>query len=100
MGAIRTPDELLEGLPDFPFAAGYREVDGLRIAHVDEGDGPPVVFFHGEPAWPFFSFPGRPTWSSLCPKTPPPVRDPGLRCTAADQPGFRRSDKPMDIDWY
>jgi haloalkane dehalogenase len=89
MAAIRTPDELLEGLPDFPFAARYRQVDGLRIAHVDEGDGPPVVFFHGEP-----------TWSFLWRKIIPPVRDAGFRCIAADQPGFGRSDKPMDIDWY
>jgi haloalkane dehalogenase len=87
--AIRTPDELLEGLPDFPFAPYYRQVDGLRIAHVDEGDGPPVVFFHGEP-----------TWSFLWRKVIPPVRDAGFRCIAADQPGFGRSDKPMDVDWY
>jgi haloalkane dehalogenase len=89
MDAIRTPDELLEGLPDFPFASHYRQVDGLRIAHVDEGDGPPVVFFHGEP-----------TWSFLWRKVIPAVRDAGFRCIAADQPGFGRSDKPMDIDWY
>jgi haloalkane dehalogenase len=89
MDAIRTPDELLEGLPDFPFAPHYRQVDGLRIAHVDEGDGPPVVFFHGEP-----------TWSFLWRKVIPAVRDAGFRCIAADQPGFGRSDKPMDIDWY
>jgi haloalkane dehalogenase len=87
--AIRTPDELLEGLPDFPFAPYYRQVDGLRIAHVDEGDGPPVVFFHGEP-----------TWSFLWRKVIPPVRDAGFRCISADQPGFGRSDKPMDVDWY
>ena len=37
--AIRTPDEILEGLPDFPYAPHYREVDGLRLAHIDEGDG-------------------------------------------------------------
>ena len=89
MDAIRTPDELLEGLPDFPFAPHYRQFDGLRIAHVDEGDGPPVVFFHGEP-----------TWSFLWRKVIPPVRDAGFRCIAADQPGFGRSDKPIDVDWY
>jgi haloalkane dehalogenase len=89
MDAIRTPDELLEDLPDFPFTPHYRQVDGLRIAHVDEGDGPPIVFFHGEP-----------TWSFLWRKVIPPVRDAGFRCIAADQPGFGRSDKPMDIDWY
>ncbi|MFL5850958.1 MAG: haloalkane dehalogenase [Solirubrobacteraceae bacterium] len=89
MDAIRTPDDLLEDLPDFPFAPHYRQVDGLRIAHLDEGDGPAVVFFHGEP-----------TWSFLWRKVIPPVRDAGFRCIAADQPGFGRSDKPMDVDWY
>ena len=37
--AIRTPDELLEGLPDFPFEPRYRTYDGLRMAHLDEGEG-------------------------------------------------------------
>jgi haloalkane dehalogenase len=87
--AIRTPDELLEGLPDFPFAPVYRELDGLRLAHIDEGDGPPVVFFHGEP-----------TWSFLWRKVIPPVRDAGFRCIAPDLPGFGRSDKPTDLNWY
>jgi haloalkane dehalogenase len=87
--AVRTPDELLEGLPDFPFAASYREHDGLRLAHVDVGDGPPVVFFHGEP-----------TWSFLWRKVIPPVRDAGYRCIAPDLPGFGRSDKPTALDWY
>ena len=51
--AIRTPDELLEGLPEFPFVAHWRQFDGLRLAHVDEGDGQPVVLLHGEPTWSF-----------------------------------------------
>jgi haloalkane dehalogenase len=87
--AVRTPDELLRDLPDFPFTPHYRELDGLRLAHIDEGDGPPVVFFHGEP-----------TWSFLWRKVIPPVRDAGYRCIAPDLPGFGRSDKPMDIGWY
>ncbi|HLY49204.1 MAG TPA: haloalkane dehalogenase [Solirubrobacteraceae bacterium] len=87
--AIRTPDELLEGLPDFPFRPVYREFDGLRLAHLDEGDGPPVVFFHGEP-----------TWSFLWRKVIPAVRDAGFRCLAGDLPGFGRSDKPLALDWY
>jgi haloalkane dehalogenase len=87
--AIRTPDELLDELPDFPFAASYREWDGLRLAHLDEGDGSPVVFFHGEP-----------TWSFLWRKVIPPVREAGFRCIAPDLPGFGRSDKPVELDWY
>ena len=89
MDAIRTPDELLDGLPDFPFAPRFRQVDGLRMAHVDEGDGPPVVFLHGEP-----------TWSFLWRKVIPPVRDAGFRCIAPDHAGFGRSDKPVDLDLY
>jgi haloalkane dehalogenase len=87
--AVRTPDQLLEGLPDFPFQPHYREVDGFRLAHIDEGDGPPVIFVHGEP-----------TWSFLWRKVIPPVRDAGFRCIAPDMAGFGRSDKPMDLDWY
>jgi haloalkane dehalogenase len=87
--AIRTPDELLEDLPEFPFTSSYRQFDGLRLAHLDEGDGPPVVFFHGEP-----------TWSFLWRKVIPPVRDAGFRCIAPDLAGFGRSDKPVELDWY
>jgi haloalkane dehalogenase len=87
--AVRTPDELLEGLPDFPFASRYREWEGLRLAHLDEGEGAPVVFFHGEP-----------TWSFLWRKVIPPVRAAGFRCIAPDLPGFGRSDKPVDLGWY
>jgi haloalkane dehalogenase len=87
--AIRTPDELTQGLPDFPFAPHWREYQGLRLAHLDEGDGPPVLFMHGEPTWSFL-------WRHVI----PPVRDAGFRCLAPDLPGFGRSDKPIDIDWY
>jgi haloalkane dehalogenase len=87
--AIRTPDELLSDLPEFPFEPHFRQLDGLRLAHIDEGDGPPVVFLHGEP-----------TWSFLWRKVIGPVRDAGYRCIAPDLPGFGRSDKPVEIDWY
>jgi haloalkane dehalogenase len=87
--AVRAPEELFCGLPDFPFAPHYRSFDGLRLAHIDEGSGPPVVFFHGEP-----------TWSFLWRRVIPPVRDAGFRCLAPDLPGFGRSDKPLALDWY
>jgi haloalkane dehalogenase len=89
MDVFRTPDERFEGLPDFDFEPTYREVDGLRLAHLDEGEGNPVVFFHGEP-----------TWSYLWRKVIPPVRNAGFRCIAPDYAGFGRSDKPTDIGWY
>ncbi len=87
--AVRTPDERLADLPDFAFEARYRDHDGLRLAHLDEGEGRPVIFFHGEP-----------TWSFLWRKVIPPVRDAGFRCIAPDLPGFGRSDKPTDLGWY
>jgi haloalkane dehalogenase len=86
---VSAPDERFEGLPDFPFEPHYREVDGLRLCHLDEGEGQPVVFFHGEP-----------TWSFLWRKVIPPVRDAGYRCIAPDYAGFGRSDKPTDVGWY
>ena len=87
--AVQTPTDALEGLPDFPFAARWREVDGLRLAHLDEGEGPPVVFMHGEPTWSFL-------WRHVL----VPVRDAGFRAIAPDMAGFGRSDKPTDIAWY
>ena len=86
---VRTPDEATQGLPDFPFESSYAEVDGIRLAYLDEGEGPPVVFFHGEP-----------TWSFLWRRVIPPVLDAGYRCIAPDYAGFGRSDKPTDLDWY
>jgi haloalkane dehalogenase len=87
--AVRTPEEALVGLPDYPFQPRYRVLEGLRLAHVDEGEGAPVVFMHGEP-----------TWSYLWRNVIPPVRDAGFRCLAPDLVGFGGSDKPTDIDWY
>lgn len=87
--AIRTSDARFSGLPDFDFDVAYREHDGLRLAHLDVGSGPPVVFWHGEPTWSFL-------WRTVI----PPVRDAGFRCIAPDLPGFGRSDKPVDLGWY
>jgi haloalkane dehalogenase len=60
----------------------------MRLARVDEGAGPPVVFWHGEP-----------TWSFLWRKVIPPVRDAGFRCIAPDLPGFGRSPK-LPREWF
>ncbi|HET9720620.1 MAG TPA: haloalkane dehalogenase [Solirubrobacteraceae bacterium] len=87
--AIRTPDPLLEDLPGFPYTSQYRKFEGLRLAHLDEGDGSPVVLFHGEP-----------TWSYLWRQVIPPLLQAGYRTIAPDLPGFGRSDKPIDQSWY
>lgn len=85
----RTPDERFADLPGFPWEPRYADIDGLRIARIDEGEGSPVVFFHGEPTWSFL-------WRKLI----PPVLEAGHRCIAPDYAGFGRSDKPTDIGWY
>ena len=89
MDAYRTPDERFADLPDFPYEPRYREVDGLRLAHIDEGSGSPIVLVHGEP-----------TWSFLWRKTIAPLLGAGHRCIAPDLAGFGRSDKPTDRGWY
>jgi len=88
--AIRTPEVLLEGLPGFEWATPtFRQWDGLRLAHVDAGEGKPVLMLHGEP-----------TWSYLWRKVAPPVLEAGHRVILPDLPGFGWSDKPIDEDWY
>jgi haloalkane dehalogenase len=57
--------------------------------YVDEGEGRPVVCFHGEP-----------TWAYLYRKMLVPLRDAGHRVVCPDYAGFGRSDKPTDRGWY
>jgi haloalkane dehalogenase len=87
-GVFRTPEERFDGLPDFAFEPNYRAVGDLRLAHLDVGEGAPVVMLHGEPAWSFI-------WRKMI----PPVRDAGYRCIVPDHAGFGRSDKPTDPAW-
>jgi haloalkane dehalogenase len=86
---FRTPDERFEGLPGYDFEPHYTEIDGLRLHYVDEGEGRPIVCFHGEP-----------TWAFLYRKMVPPLVAAGHRVICPDLPGFGRSDKPADRDWY
>jgi haloalkane dehalogenase len=86
---FRTPEERFASLPDFPYEPVYRTVGDIRVAHVDTGEGPPVVMVHGSPAWSF-------VWRKVI----PPIREAGFRCVALDQAGYGRSDKPLDAGWY
>lgn len=82
---FRTPDDRFGNLPAFPYEPRYRDWQGMRLAHIDEGAGSPVVMLHGEP-----------TWSYLYRKVMLPLLEAGYRCIAPDLPGFGRSDKPTD----
>ena len=86
---FRTPDERFEGLPGYEFEPHYADVDGLRMHYVDEGEGRPIVCFHGEPSWAY-----------LYRKMLVPLVEAGYRVICPDLPGFGRSDKPTDRGWY
>ncbi|HYN91416.1 MAG TPA: haloalkane dehalogenase [Thermoleophilaceae bacterium] len=86
---FRTPDERFDDLPGYGFEPHWHEADGLRLHYLDEGEGDPVVCFHGEP-----------TWAYLHRKMVPPLTADGNRVICPDYPGFGRSDKPTDPRWY
>src|SRR5438552_2604022 len=56
---------------------------------VDEGEGPPILLLHGEPASSYL-------WRNVI----PPLVANGYRAVAPDLIGFGRSDKPSDVGWY
>ena len=92
MQILRTPDEAFEGLPDFPFAPHYVEIDdgeggALRVHYLDEGpaDAAPVLLLHGEPSWCFLYRHMIPTLVAA-----------GHRVIVPDLVGFGRSDKPTE----
>jgi len=86
---FRTPDERFEDLLGYPYEPHYVDVDGLRLHHIDEGSGPTVLCFHGEPDW---SYLYRHMLEALVAS--------GHRVVCPDLVGFGRSDKPTDRDWY
>jgi len=86
---FRTPDERFEDLLGYPYEPHYVDVDGLRLHHIDEGSGPTVLCFHGEPDW---SYLYRHMLEALVAS--------GHRIVCPDLVGFGRSDKPTDRDWY
>jgi haloalkane dehalogenase len=88
-GVFRTPDDRFAALPDFPWEPKYVESDGLRVAYIDEGDGPIVFLLHGMPSWGFL-------WRHVV----PPLLEAGYRCVVPDLIGFGRSDKPTAVADY
>lgn len=88
---VRTPEERFANLADFPYTPKYVEIDGLRMAYLDEGpaDGPVTLLLHGEP-----------TWSYLYRRMIPGLVAAGRRIIAPDLIGFGRSDKPIERAAY
>lgn len=92
MRILRTDETRFEGLPDYPFAPHYLDVEpGLRMHYVDEGpaSASPVVMLHGEPSW-----------SYLYRHMIPGVAAAGHRVLAPDLIGFGKSDKPAAVSDY
>jgi haloalkane dehalogenase len=72
---------------EYPFSPHYLELPAGRMHYVDEGEGPPVLFLHGNPGW---SFEYRKVMRELCATH---------RCIAPDHLGFGLSDKPRDWEY-
>ena len=94
MQILRTADTCFDNLADFPYQPHYIELSdpdagNLRLAYIDEGQGPVVLCMHGEPSW-----------SYLYRKMIPILVEAGYRVLAPDLIGFGRSDKPDDRDFY
>ncbi len=71
---------------DFPFESHYIEVLGSRMHYVDEGEGEPVLFLHGNPTSSYL-------WRNIIPF----VTD-DYRAIAVDLIGMGKSDKP-DLEY-
>ena len=71
---------------EFPFESKYLEVYGSNIHYIDEGEGDPILFLHGNPTSNYL-------WRNIVPY----LSDQG-RCIAPDLIGMGKSDKP-DINY-
>ena len=88
---LRTPEERFANLVDFPFTPDYLEIEGLRMAYIDEGprEGAVMLCLHGEPSWSYL-------YRFMIPK----FVAAGHRVIAPDLIGFGRSDKPTERSSY
>lgn len=69
-----------------PFDAKYVDVLGSKMHYIDEGQGDPILFLHGNPTSAYL-------WRNII-----PALMPFGRCIAPDLIGMGKSDKP-DIDY-
>lgn len=67
---------------EFPFESKYLEVEGSKMHYIDEGQGDPILFLHGNPTSSYL-------WRNII-----PYLVPHGRCIAVDLIGMGKSDKP------
>lgn len=72
---------------EYPFQSHWFERNGCSMHYVDEGQGIPVVMYHGNPTW---SYLYRHVIKMLAPQ---------YRCIAYDLPGFGFSEHPADYSY-
>jgi len=72
---------------EYPFKSNFLKLPMGQMHYVDEGQGEPIVFVHGNPGW---SFEFRNQIKALSNTN---------RCIAPDHIGFGLSDKPYDWDY-
>lgn len=75
--------------PSYPFTSRSVDVHGHRIHYVEHGDGPPVLFLHGNPTSSYL-------WRDVLPHV---ATQTGRRGIALDLLGFGRSDKPRHVKY-
>jgi haloalkane dehalogenase len=66
----------------FPFESKYIDINGSKIHYIDEGEGNPILFLHGNPTSSYL-------WRNII-----PYLQPIGRCIAPDLIGMGKSDKP------
>ncbi len=71
----------------FPFQSHFIEIKGSKMHYIDEGEGDPILFLHGNPTSSYL-------WRNIIAHLQPIGR-----CIAPDLIGMGKSDKP-DIDYY
>jgi haloalkane dehalogenase len=85
--AIMTPETgTAEISSEFPFESRFLEVNGSRMHYIDEGEGDPILFLHGNPTSSYL-------WRNVIPHLTPHGRT-----IALDLIGMGKSDKP-DIEY-
>ncbi len=89
MPVVHSIPERFAGLPGFPYAPHFVDINGMKVHYVDEGVGEIILCLHGEP-----------TWSFLYRKMIPLFVQAGRRVVAPDLIGFGRSDKYTEIERY
>ncbi len=74
---------------DFPFESKYVDIHGSKMHYIDEGDGDPILFLHGNPTSCYL-------WRNII-----PYLVPHGRCIALDLIGMGKSDQPnLDYTFF